>query len=42
MAIGIAKLFGFSLMQNFAYPYFSRDITEFWKTMAYFTNNMVP
>lgn len=31
MAIGIAKLFGFSLMQNFAYPYFSRDITEFWK-----------
>ena len=31
MAIGIAKLFGFNLMQNFAYPYFSRDITEFWK-----------
>jgi D-alanyl-lipoteichoic acid acyltransferase DltB (MBOAT superfamily) len=31
MAIGIAKLLGFSLMQNFAYPYFSRDITEFWK-----------
>jgi D-alanyl-lipoteichoic acid acyltransferase DltB (MBOAT superfamily) len=31
IAIGIAKLFGFSLMQNFAYPYFSRDITEFWK-----------
>jgi alginate O-acetyltransferase complex protein AlgI len=31
IAIGIAKLFGFSLMQNFSYPYFSRDITEFWK-----------
>jgi D-alanyl-lipoteichoic acid acyltransferase DltB (MBOAT superfamily) len=31
MAIGIAKLFGFDLMKNFAYPYFSRDITEFWK-----------
>ena len=31
MAIGIAKLFGFKLMQNFAYPYFSRDLTEFWK-----------
>ena len=31
MAIGIAKLLGFSLMQNFSYPYFSRDITEFWK-----------
>jgi alginate O-acetyltransferase complex protein AlgI len=31
MAIGISKLFGFSIIQNFAYPYFSRDITEFWK-----------
>ena len=31
MAIGIAKLLGFSLMQNFAYPYFSRDISQFWK-----------
>lgn len=31
MAIGIAKLLGFNLMQNFAYPYFSRDITGFWK-----------
>ena len=31
IAIGVGKLFGFRLMQNFAYPYFSRDITEFWK-----------
>jgi D-alanyl-lipoteichoic acid acyltransferase DltB (MBOAT superfamily) len=31
MAIGVAKLFGFSLMRNFAYPYLSRDINEFWK-----------
>jgi alginate O-acetyltransferase complex protein AlgI len=31
IAIGIAKLLGFNLMQNFAYPYFSRDIREFWK-----------
>lgn len=31
MAIGIAKLFGFNLMRNFAYPYFSKDISEFWK-----------
>jgi alginate O-acetyltransferase complex protein AlgI len=30
MAIGIGNLFGFSLMQNFAYPYFSRNIKEFW------------
>jgi D-alanyl-lipoteichoic acid acyltransferase DltB (MBOAT superfamily) len=31
IAIGLAKLFGFSLMQNFAFPYFSRDIAEFWR-----------
>lgn len=31
MAIGIAKLFGFNLMKNFAFPYFSKDIVEFWK-----------
>jgi alginate O-acetyltransferase complex protein AlgI len=31
IAIGTAKLFGFKLMRNFAYPYFARDITEFWK-----------
>ncbi len=26
-----AQLFGFNLMQNFAFPYFSRDIAEFWR-----------
>lgn len=31
IAIGIAKLLGFNLIQNFSYPYFARDITEFWK-----------
>jgi alginate O-acetyltransferase complex protein AlgI len=31
MAIGVAKLFGFNLMRNFAYPYLSRDTNEFWK-----------
>jgi D-alanyl-lipoteichoic acid acyltransferase DltB (MBOAT superfamily) len=31
IAIGLGKLFGFELMQNFAYPYFSRDIAEFWR-----------
>jgi len=31
MAIGTAKLFGFNLMRNFQYPYFSRDIREFWQ-----------
>lgn len=31
IAIGTAKLFGFKLMQNFSFPYFSRDIAEFWR-----------
>lgn len=31
MAIGIARLFGFNLMKNFSFPYFSKDIVEFWK-----------
>jgi D-alanyl-lipoteichoic acid acyltransferase DltB (MBOAT superfamily) len=31
IAIGTAKLFGFNLMKNFSYPYFARDITEFWR-----------
>lgn len=31
IAIGLGKLFGFNIIRNFAYPYFSKDITEFWK-----------
>lgn len=31
MALGIAKLFGFELLRNFAFPYFSRDMAEFWR-----------
>ena len=31
IAIGTAGLLGFRLMKNFDYPYFSRDINEFWK-----------
>jgi alginate O-acetyltransferase complex protein AlgI len=31
IAIGTARLFGFDLSRNFAYPYFSRDIAEFWR-----------
>jgi alginate O-acetyltransferase complex protein AlgI len=31
MAIGMAKLFGFQLTQNFAYPFFSRSIPEFFR-----------
>lgn len=31
IAIGCSRLFGIKLMRNFAYPYFSRDIAEFWR-----------
>ncbi|WP_422859627.1 MBOAT family O-acyltransferase [Flagellimonas sp. S174] len=31
IAIGTARIFGFDLMRNFAFPYFSRDIAEFWR-----------
>lgn len=31
MAIGTARLFGIQLSQNFNFPYFSRDIAEFWR-----------
>jgi len=31
IAIGTSRLFGFNLMQNFNFPYFSRDIAEFWR-----------
>lgn len=31
MAIGLGRLFGFELMENFNYPYLSASITEFWR-----------
>ena len=31
MAIGLAKMFGFDLLENFNYPYISKSITEFWR-----------
>jgi D-alanyl-lipoteichoic acid acyltransferase DltB (MBOAT superfamily) len=31
MAIGIGKLLGFRFLNNFKFPYFSRDIAEFWR-----------
>lgn len=31
IAIGVSRLFGFELMKNFSFPYFSRDIAEFWR-----------
>ena len=31
IALGVSKLFGIELLRNFNYPYFSRDIAEFWR-----------
>ncbi len=31
IALGSARLFGFELLRNFSFPYFSRDIAEFWR-----------
>lgn len=31
IAIGVARLFGINLSRNFHFPYFSRDIAEFWR-----------
>ncbi|RWY49350.1 MBOAT family O-acyltransferase [Mucilaginibacter gilvus] len=31
IALGTARLFGIELIRNFAFPYFSRDIAEFWR-----------
>jgi D-alanyl-lipoteichoic acid acyltransferase DltB (MBOAT superfamily) len=31
MAIGVARMLGFKFRENFMLPYFSKDITEFWR-----------
>lgn len=31
MAIGLARTLGFDILRNFSYPYFSRNIAEFWR-----------
>lgn len=31
IALGSARLLGIELLRNFAFPYFSRDIAEFWR-----------
>ena len=31
IALGVSKLFGIELLRNFNFPYFSRDIAEFWR-----------
>ncbi|MBI5365111.1 MAG: MBOAT family protein [Planctomycetes bacterium] len=31
MAIGLGKMFGFTFLENFDFPYIARSITEFWR-----------
>jgi alginate O-acetyltransferase complex protein AlgI len=31
IALGVSRLLGIELLQNFSFPYFSRDIAEFWR-----------
>lgn len=31
IALGTARMLGIELLQNFSFPYFSRDIAEFWR-----------
>jgi len=31
IALGVSRLFGIELLKNFNFPYFSRDIAEFWR-----------
>jgi alginate O-acetyltransferase complex protein AlgI len=31
IALGTARMMGFNLLRNFKFPYFSRDIAEFWR-----------
>jgi len=31
MAIGLGRIFGFTFLENFNYPYISKSITEFWR-----------
>ena len=31
IAVGVGRLFGFELVQNFKQPYFARNLTDFWR-----------
>lgn len=31
MAIGLGKMFGFNFLENFNYPYISKNVTDFWR-----------
>ena len=31
IAVGVGRLFGFELVQNFKQPYFAKNLTDFWR-----------
>lgn len=39
MAIGVGKLLGYNITKNFKYPFFSRNIAEFWRRWHISLNN---
>ena len=45
IAIGTARLFGFNLMQNFSFPYFSTSMSELWRkwhiSLSTWTNDYI-
>ena len=42
MAIGVAKVLGFDLINNFNRPYFATSITDFLAPMAHFAVHLAP
>jgi len=42
MAIGLMRLFGFRILENFNYPYVARSIREFWRRWHISLSNWFP
>ena len=40
--VGTSKLFGIEIMSNFKFPYFSRNIAEFWRRSVSYTHLTLP
>ena len=40
MAVGVASLLGFKIVNNFKRPYLAASVTEFLEKMAYFINKV--
>ena len=40
MAIGMGKMFGFTFMENFNFPYTAQSLRDFWKRWHIFIVNL--